>query len=97
MENGEGLKGLIPPLVKADYLAAHRNDIPCVIHNGMKGRVVVNGIEYGQQEMLPIKKLSDFEITNIMNYVSTSWGNAEKLWTLEEVRAGLKNCPQNLY
>lgn len=92
MENGEGLRGLIPPLVNADYLSKNRGDIPCVIRKGMKGKVVVNGIEYGQQEMLPISKLSEFEITNILNYIGTSWGNHEKLWTADEVRAGLEKC-----
>lgn len=97
MENGQGLKGLIPTLVKADYLVTNRGDIPCIIRNGLKGKIVVNGIEYGQQAMLPIKKLSEFEITNIMNYVSTSWGNNEKLWTVSEVREGLKKCLKNEY
>jgi hypothetical protein len=97
MENGEGLKGLIPPLVKADYLTTHRSDIPCNIRNGMKGKLIVNGVEYGQQEMLPIKKLTESEIANIMNYISTSWGNNEKLWTLEEVRQGLDKCQKQEY
>jgi hypothetical protein len=97
MENGQGLKGLIPTLVKSDYLVTNRGNIPCIIHNGLKGKILVNGIEYGQQAMLPIKKLSEFEITNVMNYVSTSWGNNEKLWILDEVREGLKKCPQNEY
>jgi mono/diheme cytochrome c family protein len=97
MENGQGLKGLIPTLVKADYLISNRGDIPCIIRNGLKGKIIVNGIEYGQQEMLPIKKLSEFEITNVMNYISTAWGNNEKLWKVDEVREGLKKCPQNQY
>lgn len=93
MENGEGLKGLIPPLANVDYLANFRSKLPCIIRKGQKGKIVVNGVEYGQQEMLPIAKLTDFEITNILNYIGTAWGNTEKLWTVNEVRQGLEQCP----
>ena len=91
-ENGEGLKGLVPPLVKADYLTTHRSELACVIKNGLKGNIVVNGVTYGTQEMLGIKGMTEFEIANIMNYISNSWGNSEKLWTVDEVREGLKDC-----
>jgi mono/diheme cytochrome c family protein len=91
-ENGEGLRGLIPPLAKSDYLSKNRESLACIIRVGQKGAILVNGVGYGQQEMPAIAKLTDFEITNILNYVGTSWGNTEKLWTVEEIREGLKNC-----
>ncbi len=91
-ENGEGLHGLVPPLAKADYLSIHRSELSCVIKRGLKGNIVVNGVTYGTQEMLGIKGLTEFEIANVMNYISTSWGNTEKLWTVDEVREGLKDC-----
>jgi mono/diheme cytochrome c family protein len=92
MDSGEGLKGIIPPLGKIDYLLKNRQNLPCVIRKGLKGNVTVNGINYNQQEMLPIAKLTDFEITNILNYIGTAWGNNEKLFTVEEVRDGLNKC-----
>ncbi len=98
MENGEGLKGLIPPLSKSDYLLAHRAELPCILLRGQKGKLVVNGVEYGNQEMLPVKRLTgdpltDFEMANILNYISTSMENKEKIWTIDEIREGLKACP----
>jgi mono/diheme cytochrome c family protein len=98
MEDGSGLKGLIPPLLKSDYLLAHRAELPCILLRGQKGKIIVNGVEYGNQEMLAVKRLSgypltDFEMTNILNYVSTSMENKEKIWTIDEVREGLKTCP----
>ena len=98
MEDGSGLKGLIPPLAKSDYLLAHRAELPCILLRGQKGKIVVNGVEYGNQEMLPVKRLTgdpltDFEMANILNYVSTSMGNNEKIWTIDEIREGLKACP----
>lgn len=98
MEDGSGLKGLIPPLLKSDYLLAHRAELPCILLRGQKGKIVVNGVEYGNQEMLPVKRLTgdpltDFEMTNILNYISTSMENKEKIWTIDEIREALKACP----
>ena len=93
MENGEGLKGLIPPLAKADYLIKHRSELPCFFRKGLQGNIEVNGVTYGQQQMPANDKFSDFEITNIFNFIDHSWGNNNKLWTVDEVREGLKQCP----
>jgi mono/diheme cytochrome c family protein len=92
LENGEGLHGLIPPLKGADYLTKSRELLPCVIRKGLKDSVLVNGIVYGVQEMAGIPKLTDFEITNILNYINTSWGNNLQIWTIDEVRTHLKKC-----
>ena len=91
-ENGEGLRGLVPPVAKSDYLSAHRSELPCVVKVGLKGTIVVNGVTYGTQEMTGLKGSSEYEIANILNYISTTWGNSEKIWTSDEVRDGLKNC-----
>ena len=91
-ENGEGLHGLVPPLAKADYLTTHRSALPCVIRRGLKGNITVNGVTYGTQEMLGLKDMTEYEMANVLNYVSTTWGNAEKIWTADEVRDGFKNC-----
>ncbi len=91
-ENGEGLRGLVPPLAKSDFLSTHRSELPCVIKIGLKGNIVVNGVTYGAQEMTGLGNATEYEIANILNYVHTSWGNQEKIWTADEVRDGLKNC-----
>jgi mono/diheme cytochrome c family protein len=91
-ENGEGLRGLVPPLANSDFLSTHRSELPCVIKIGLKGTIVVNGVTYGSQEMTGLGNATEYEIANILNYVHTSWGNKEKIWTADEVRDGLKNC-----
>ena len=91
-DDGEGVRGLIPPLAKSDYLPAHRSELTCLIRQGQKGNIVVNGVTYGAQEMLGIASLSEFEIVNVLNYVTTSWGNQGDLWKVEEVREALKKC-----
>lgn len=91
-ENGEGVRGLVPPLAQSDYLVTNRTDLACIIRRGQKGTIRVNGVEYGVQEMPAVPRLSDFEITNVLNYISHSWANDGYLWTTEAVRTHLKKC-----
>lgn len=92
MEDGSGLKGLIPPLAKADYLQTHRNDLPCIIRHGMDGSIVVNGVEYNK-EMPGVESLRKDHITNLLNYIQTNFGNNNPRYTMQEVEKLLEACP----
>lgn len=92
MESGEGLGNLIPPLAKSDYLEKHRDDLPCIIRKGLKGAIEVNGKKYEAQEMPENRRLTEPDITNVLNYIATEWGNKGKIWTLDEVRQSLDKC-----
>ena len=91
METGLGLKGLIPPLAKADYLRDHQTDIPCLIKNGIKGNITVNGREYNT-EMAGIPNLTDVQINNIINYINNAWGNKYGDSNVKKVKKALKQC-----
>lgn len=94
MDNGSGLEGLIPPLLGSDVV---RDQIPitaCIIRNGREAPMVVNGQEYFQP-MPGTPQLSDFEITNIINYIRHAWENHYGYVTLEEVRKALENCEKS--
>lgn len=91
MADGVGLESLIPTLVKADYLLENPLKTACIIRNGLNDTIVVNGKVYSQ-EMSAIPVLSEFEITNIMNYIHSSWGNNMPYVTLEEVKRSLDSC-----
>jgi mono/diheme cytochrome c family protein len=91
MEDGTGLRGIIPPLAGSDYLSLHKAELPCIIRFGQKGEIVVNGKTYNA-EMPGEPKLTEFEITNIINYINTSWGNQGELAKHPEVRQKLKEC-----
>ncbi len=92
MEDGSGLKGLIPPLAGTDFLMEHRADIPCYIRYGMSAPLLVNGERYTQQVMPAIPSLSEVEITNISNYILTAWGNKGEVLKLEDVKKRLEGC-----
>lgn len=91
MNDGTGLIGNIPPLAQADYLKNNPLEVACIINKGMTGQVEVNGKTY-DQPMAAIPQLSEFEITNVINYINHAWGNDYGIVKLEDVRAKLKAC-----
>ncbi|GAB5553260.1 MAG: hypothetical protein Sapg2KO_28510 [Saprospiraceae bacterium] len=91
MDDGSGLAGNIPPLAQADYLKNNPLEVACIINKGMTGAVEVNGQTYNQP-MAAIPQLSEFEITNVINYINHAWGNDYGIVKLEDVRAKLKVC-----
>lgn len=91
MDNGEGLVALIPTLVNSDYLANHLDQLPCLIRKGLQDTIIVNGKVYSEK-MPPNGDLSDIQITNILNYINSSWGNQHPPFQLEAVRELLKKC-----
>ena len=91
MENGEGLRGVIPPLAQADYLQINRASLACLIRYGAENPMVVNGITY-QQAMPGNEQLTETDIANVLNYVLKSWGNTEKPLSLQEVQEQLEAC-----
>lgn len=91
MEDGTGLPGIIPPLAGADYLGMYPEKLPCIINRGIKGELVVNGRTYNT-EMTGIPQLTEFEITNIINYINTAWGNDFEIVKHLDVRKALEEC-----
>lgn len=89
MEDGGGLRQLIPPLAGADYLKQNPAAVVHGIVYGMKGPLVVNGISYNHP-MPGNKELTEFQIVNIVNYINQAWGNDYGLITVEDARKWMK-------
>ena len=66
MQDGKGLRGLIPPLSNSDFLKNYKEQIPCIIKNGINGEIIVNDTTYNT-EMAGNPKLSAVQINNIIN------------------------------
>ncbi len=92
-ENGEGLGALFPPLKEADYLKKNKNQLACMVQNGMKGLIVVNGKFYNQK-MPPQAQLSPIEIAEVITYVTNSFGNKQGVYKVEKVNVDLGNCKE---
>ena len=93
LENGRGLGALIPPLSGSDFLVKNRDQLPCILRHGLADTIQVNGVQYAEK-MEGVKGLSDIQITNVLNYVQTNWGNRNPVYSLEEVRQLLDRCPK---
>lgn len=91
MEDGSGLRGLIPPLANADYVKENPVRMACIIRYGMEGEVVVNDTTYNQA-MPGVPQLTDFEITNVINYINQAWGNDYGYVKFEDVKQALEAC-----
>ena len=91
MDDGSGLKGLYPPLAKADYLAKHQDHLACIIRYGLSDTIQVNQRTYNQ-EMPGVKDLNEVQITNVINYVNHAWGNNLQHVKVEDIQRTLKNC-----
>ncbi len=90
--NGEGLKGVFPPLAKSDYFAKDPKKIIDAILHGVSGKVTVNGVEYNSV-MPPMNQLTDDEVANISTYVLNSWGNPGGRVTKEAAAASRAENP----
>lgn len=89
--DGKGLGALIPPLAGADYLQLNPAGVACGIRYGYADTLVVNGKPY-PPPMPGVAGLSEFQITNIINYINHAWGNDYGFVKLEDVRRALKEC-----
>lgn len=89
MEEGGGLRNLIPPLAGSDFLRDNPAAVVRGIRYGMEGPMIVNGITY-DHPMPGNQDLSEFQIVNIMNYVNNAWGNDYGQITVLEARDWLQ-------
>ena len=89
MENGTGLRHLIPPLAGSDWLRDNPEAVVKGIVYGMEGPIVVNGVTY-DQPMPGNKELTEFQIVNIVNYINQAWGNDYGLITVADTREWMK-------
>ena len=87
---GEGVPGVFPPLAKSDFLEKlsgkeDRTELIHIVLAGRTGKLVVNGKEYNGV-MPPLATLSDRDVAAALTYVSNSWGNTGKPFSIEEVK-----------
>jgi nitrite reductase (NO-forming) / hydroxylamine reductase len=84
--NGQGLRGVFPPLAESDYLERDRTEVLTVAMFGLSGPIVVNDVEYNAV-MPSMGHLSDQQLADTMTYVFNSWGNDYAAVSVAEVAA----------
>jgi mono/diheme cytochrome c family protein len=82
--DGKGIARIIPPLLNADYILKNRNLLPKIIRNGMQQSIVVNGVNY-HQKMPGNNKLTDNELTALINFVEFRFAKSTQLLSVDSV------------
>ncbi len=88
MEDGNGVEGAFPSLVKTNHLN-DKNKLVKIILQGMRGQTVVNGITYNG-EMAGLN-LTDQEVADVINFIRNSWGNKATAMKITEVAPAKKS------
>ncbi|SFC70797.1 nitrite reductase (NO-forming) [Parapedobacter composti] len=88
---GEGLGNLYPPLTDTAFLLSHRQQLACMVKNGISGPMEVDGRVFNT-EMPPNPQLAPVEIAYVLTYIGNSFGNKMGIFPQEEVQAVLDNC-----
>ena len=82
---GQGAPPVFPPLAHSDWLEAHREGAILALAQGLGDPLVVNGVAY--HNVMPAQVLDDTQVADVLSYVTSSWGNSARAFTVEEVRA----------
>ncbi|MCE7066704.1 cytochrome c [Dyadobacter sp. CY326] len=88
--DGKGMSNLYPPLAGSAIL----NDklaVACIIKNGMKGTILVNGKEFNRP-MPANPKLTEIEIAELVSFVSMKFGKDSLYTPIETVQKALASC-----
>ncbi len=84
---GQGMKGIFPPLAGSDFIAGNdKETVLATILKGLTGKLVVNDVEYNNV-MPAMSHLSDEHIAQIISFVYNSWDNPGGMIAAHEVGA----------
>jgi nitrite reductase (NO-forming) len=89
---GKGISGVFPPLANSDYLMQDLPRAVRVVISGLTGEIDVNGKKYNN--IMPSQRLNDHDISNVIGYITNTWGNQAELLSpaeVAEIRAALAN------
>lgn len=83
--DGAGVPGLNPPLIKTDWVTGQKTRLINVLLKGLEDPIEVNGEEYANP-MQPMAHLTDQEIADVLTYIRNSFGNKAAAVTPAEVK-----------
>lgn len=89
MDDGSGLKSLIPSIAETSlYQNEKLTNLVCKIHFGINADSLGIHIKY----MPDHKKMTDAEMTNLVNYLRTYFGKNPEEVTLLQLKSSRQNC-----
>lgn len=90
-DKGQGLGVVYPPLAKSDYIS--KTDKQILIREvvfGKRGKVKVNGKDFNGVMMPLPPKYKDRDVSDVISYVFTNFGNKKGKVTEKDVAAAKK-------
>lgn len=89
--DGSGLKNLYPALTDTLFLKENKTNLACIIKYGLNQKLIINGKTY-EEKMPGNDRLSDIDVTQLLVYISNSFGNNLGSFDMQEVSKQLKSC-----
>ena len=90
-KNGKGLGLVYPPVDQSDYIDKNFESVLCLMKNGVRGELIVNGKAFNQP-MPGIPTLTDLEIAEIATYLYNNWDRERGLVDVKEASTVVANC-----
>lgn len=87
MEDGNGLEGVYPSLVKTGNLKDPVRLVKIILQ-GMRGPITVKGVKYDLE--MAASNLTNQETADVINYIRNAWGNKAPLIKVTDVVAAKK-------
>jgi len=82
--NGEGVKGMYPPLGDTEWVNGDKQILIELILNGQQGEQIIKGEKY-TEEMPKADYLTNKEIADVLTYIRSHFGNNSSPITAKEV------------
>ncbi len=92
MADGSGLVGLVPSYHDPHFLSFELDEMTCKIKYGSTRNPNIEFSGEGFNPMPEFTNLNDTEISNIINYINTHWGNKTFITSPRQVREALDAC-----
>lgn len=88
--DGKGMSALYPPIAGSSVVA-DKARMACIILNGMRDTIIVNGKQFNRP-MPANPKLTEIEIAEIVSFVSMKWGKDSTYTPIDFVHRALSGC-----
>ena len=90
--SGNGLRNLYPSLRKTPFLNIKLSELPCLIRQGVKGKIITEKGTYNQL-MPPFKAFTSSEIVQLISFMQQRWsrGSSERI-TINAIEQWLDPC-----
>ena len=85
LANGEGVSGAFPPLAGSEWLGKDNSVVIRIVLHGLMGKIEVKGKTYTNVMAAWGGQLNDEEVSAVITYIRSSWGNNWPPVTASEV------------